>query len=49
MNEQEKSSEKELNEVEATKTLDTEFRTMVIRMLKDLRRRMNDLNENLKW
>ena len=36
MKEQEKSPE-ELNEMEASKLPDTEFKTMVIRMLKELR------------
>ena len=36
MKEQEKSPEKELNEMEANKLPDTEFKTMVIRMLKEL-------------
>lgn len=36
MKEQEKCPEKELNEVEATKIPDTEFKTMVIRMLRIL-------------
>ena len=33
---QEKSQEEELTEMEATKLPDTEFKTMVIRMLKGL-------------
>ena len=44
MKEHGKSSEKEM---EASKILDTEFKTMVMRMLKDLRGRMDSLNENL--
>ena len=48
MKEQEKSPEKELNEMEATEIPDVEFKTMVIRMLKDHRERMDDLSENLK-
>ena len=39
--------EKELNKMEATKIPDAEFKTMVIRMLKELRKRMDDLIENL--
>ena len=44
---QEKSPEKELNEMEATKIPVAEFKTMVIRMLKDLRTRMDGLSEHL--
>lgn len=47
MKQQEKSPEKELNEMESTKIPDVEFKTMVIRMFKDLTRRMGDLRENL--
>ena len=36
--EQEKSPEKELDEMEATKIPDAEFKTMAIRMLKGLER-----------
>ena len=46
MKEQRKSPEKELNEMEARSPPDTEFKTLVIRMLKELRRRMDDLSEN---
>ena len=35
--EQEKSPEKELNEMEVSKLPDTEFKTMAIKMLKELR------------
>ena len=37
MKEQAKSPEKELNEMEASKLPDTEFKTMVIRMFNELR------------
>ena len=47
MKEQEKFLEKELNEIEATKIPNAEFRTMVIRMLKNPRGRMDDFSENL--
>lgn len=43
----EKSPGKELNEMEATKLPDAEFKTMVIRMFEDLRGTIDDLNENL--
>lgn len=36
-----------MNEMEATKTQDVEFKTMVIRTLKDLRGRMDGISENL--
>ena len=42
-----KSSEKELDEMESTKIPDAEFKTIVIRMLKDLRRRIDDLSRNV--
>ena len=45
--EQTKSPEKELNETEATKILDAEFKIMIVRMLKDVRERMDDLSQNL--
>ena len=48
MKEQEESSEKELNEMEATKIPNSEFKTIVIRMLKKLRGKMGDLSEKLK-
>lgn len=47
MKEEEKSSEKELNETEANNLPDTEFKTMVIRIPKKLRKRMDELGENL--
>ena len=34
--------------MEATKITDAEFKIMVIRMLKNLKGRMDDLSENLK-
>ena len=45
--EQEKSQLKELNDTEATKIPDAGFKTMVIKMLKDLKGRVNDLSDNL--
>ena len=38
MKEQNKTPEKELNKMKTSKLLDTEFKTLVIRMLKELRR-----------
>lgn len=46
MREQEKSSEKELSDMEATKLQGGKFKTIIMRMLKNLRR-MDDQNENL--
>ena len=41
-----KYQEIELNEMEETKILDAEFKTMVIIMLKNLKGRINNLSEN---
>ena len=46
MKDQEKSPGKELNKLEATKIPDAEFKTMVIKMLKDLRGTIDNLSEN---
>ena len=48
MKEQKKSPEKELNEMQATKILNAEFKTIIIRMLKDVRESLDDLSDNLK-
>ena len=47
MKEQEKSLEKEWNKMDAHELPDGVFKTMIIRMLKDLRKRIDDLTENL--
>ena len=47
MKEQEKFPEKELNEMEASNLPDIEFKTMIIRMLKEPRERMGELREIL--
>lgn len=50
MKEQEKSRQKELNELkemEASNLPDTKFTTMVIRMLNELRGRIYQLRENI--
>ena len=44
---QEKSPEKKLNAMEATKLPDAEFKTMVIKILMELRERMEESSENL--
>ena len=48
MEEKEKFPEKDLNEMEASNITDEEFKTMVIRMLKDFQVIMDDFSENLK-
>ena len=45
---QQKSPEKELNEIEVGNLPGTEFKTIVIRMPKELRERMDELSENFK-
>ena len=47
MKKQEKSPEKELNEREASNLPGIEFKTMVIRMLKEHNGRINEINGNL--
>ena len=47
MKEQEKSVEKERNEMEANNVLDKEFK-VVVRMLQELRDTMDELSETLK-
>ena len=46
MKEQNKTPEKELNKMETSNLLDTEFKTLVIRMLNELRGRADELKEN---
>ena len=49
--EQDKTPEKELNEIEANKLPDTKFKPMVIRMFKELSKNFNSIQkgmENLK-
>lgn len=49
MKEQEKSlGKKKLYEMEANNVPDTKFKTMVIRLIKELRGRMDELSKNLK-
>ena len=47
MKEQEKSLPKELNEIEASDLPDTEFKTLVKRVLKEFGERIDELSENL--
>ena len=44
--EQDKTPEKELNEMEASNLPDAEFKTLVIRMLNELKGRLEELGEN---
>ena len=46
MKEQNKTLKKELNQIETGNLLDAKFKTQVIRMLNELRRRVDELNEN---
>ena len=48
MKEQEKSQEKELNEIEASKLPDTEFKTIVKRMLKELSETFNNMKNYMR-
>ena len=46
MKEQDKTSEKELNEVEISNLPDKEFKVTIIKMFTELRRRMDEHSEN---
>ena len=46
MKEQDKTPEKELNETETSNLPDAEFGTLVLKMFKKLRRRIDQLSEN---
>ena len=48
MKEQDKTPEKELNKMETSNLPDAEFKTLVIRMLNELRRRVNELRTSTK-
>ena len=45
---QDKSTEKELNEMQASNLPDTEFKMVVIKIFKELRRRINELRMSTK-
>ena len=47
--EQNKTPEKELNKMEITNLSDTEFKTMVIRMLKEISVYSNNIKEEMKF
>ena len=44
--EQNKTPEKELNKMETSKLPDAEFKTLIVRMLSELRGRADELSEN---
>ena len=46
MKEQNKSPEKELNKMEASNVPDAEFKTLVIRMLKELSENLNSIKRS---
>ena len=46
MKEQNKAPEKELNKMETSNLPDVEFRTLIIRILNELRERVGELSEN---
>ena len=46
LKEQNKTPEKELNKMETSNIPDSEFKTLVIKMLNELRRRVGELSEN---
>ena len=48
MKEENKAPEKELNKMEMSNLTDAEFQTLVIRMLSELRGRVEELSENFK-
>ena len=48
MKQQNKTPEKELNKMETSNLLDTEFKTLVTRMLSDLSENFNKELENIK-
>lgn len=48
MKTQNKAPEKELNEMETSSLSDAEFKTLLIRMLKEVRREIEKPSENLK-
>ena len=48
MKKQEKSPQKELNKREASKLLDTEFKTMVVKILKELSENFNSIKKDIE-
>ena len=49
MKEQNKASEKELNKMEASNLLDAEFKTLVIKMLNDLKNFNKEIGNKKRW
>ena len=47
MKEQDKTSEKELNKMEISNVSDKEFKVTIIKVLNELRRRIDEHSENL--
>ena len=47
MKEQNKTSGKELNKMKTSNLLDAEFKTLIIRILNVLRKRIDELSENV--
>ena len=48
MKEENKALEKELNKMETSNLSEAEFKTLVIRMLQELKGRVDELSENFK-
>ena len=48
MKEQEEPPEKELSEMEVSTLLDTKFKTIIIRMLKELRENFNSMKNDIE-
>ena len=48
MKEQDKNSEEDLSEVEIANLLKKEFKVMTVKMIKELRRRMDDQSKKLE-
>ena len=48
MKEQDKTLEKEINKMEASYLPDTEFKALFIKLFNELRRRIDELSENLQ-
>ena len=48
MKEQDKNPEEDLSEVEITNLLKKEFKVMTVKMIKELRRRMDDQSKKLE-
>ena len=49
MKDQDKNSEEDLSEVEIANLLNKEFKVMTVKMIKELRRRMDDQSKKLEF